>query len=209
MSRAQFETCLRLSRIPSAPPVFRDLVIYPPAADGTVYVAGSYLPDLSAPGRYRPFEMRVPPGESGGDGTDLRAHIAAGSPQVSFRFAWWRSPLMTAGACFAASVLIVGVGIPFTLRRLLPPVALAAAAHVDQPASSNESDAELLPDEERLHPPPAPPDDANVDTAAAPVAVLSDERVAAPPPPNDQSTKEYRGEFYPVARPGSAQAAHG
>jgi hypothetical protein len=206
MSRPQFETSLRLSRIPSAPPVFRDLVIYPPASDGTVYVAGSYLPDLAAPGRYRPFEMRIARDESWGGSSDVRAYIADGFPRVSFRYAWWKSPALTAGACFMASLLIVGVGIPFTLRRLLPRVAIDAQGIV-QPPSMHKSEAEPPVDEEPFPPPAEWPDDAGADMA--PVPTLHGDPVAAAPPPSEQPPKDYRGEFYPVARPSGTHAAHG
>jgi hypothetical protein len=183
-------------------------VIYPPAADGTVYVAGSYLPDLAAPGRYRPFEMRIARGEPWGDGGDVRAYIARGFPRVSFRYAWWKSPALTAGACFIASLLIVGVGTPITLRRLLPPVAIDAQG-VAQPAPLHESEAELPVDDEPVPTRTESPDDARANTAAAPVVALHGDPIAATAPLSEQPPKDYRGEFYPVARPGGSHAAHG
>jgi hypothetical protein len=197
MSRTQFETCLRLSRIASAPPVFRDLVIYPPAADGTVYIAGSYLPDLAAPGRYRPFEMRVSRDEPWGDAADVRAYIAGGYPRVSFRYAWWASPLLTAGTLFVASLLIMGIGIPFALRRLLPSEAMEPRAAQPTPLGAPESE---LPVDEILPPTAESPNDASADTATASVPALHGETVPAPVPPSEQPPKDFRGEFYPVAR---------
>jgi hypothetical protein len=190
MSRSQFETCLRLSRIPSAPPVFRDLVIYPRAADGSVYVAGEYLPDLAKAGRYRAFELRLPPADA-----DVRADIESKFPRVSFRYAWWASPWLTAALGFSGSVIVIGLGFPLVLRRILPgghslrvveapPCGMearpVASAEVELPASD-----ELSPDPAPVH--AVPTLDAN------PLPPVS--------PPAEDAIKDYRGEYYPVARP--------
>jgi len=203
MSLAQFEMCLRLSRIPSAPPKFRDLLIYPAApGDGSIYVSGAYVPDLASPGRYRPFEMCLTRDQAHDiEARNLQTFLVNNYPRVSFRYAWWASPVVPAGVALLASVFLIGLAFPVALRRLparRPSESRTGGAEKPFPASTPADEV-----------PPAPAVLRPVEPMPITVPALTSDATPIRSVPAFAPEKHYRGEFYPVARPPHAPAGHG
>jgi hypothetical protein len=193
----------------------RDLVIYP-VLDGKNYVTGIFV---RSPNQGLPFQFNAGRPFQFGSVTarhDIRTFLAAEFPNVSYRYAWWISPLAQAlfwgaGAAlaFAAAFNIIKSRMPsggenpevnllagFDGKKSEP--ISAPAPTVEEAAAVGEFNAAI---EASIH--TNAKDSVATSEAqptAQPIRVLSGNSEPATQLPKDQRPKDYQGEFYPVSK---------
>src|SRR5690242_17829054 len=116
LDNAQFESLLRLSKLPTGTEVFRDLTIYP-SRDRKTYIAGEHL-DLANPDRYRKFEYFAD------ESLNIREVLRTKYPSVHFTYAWWEDVRVQRAFWFGLPLCLIGLICPALVRAFaskLPP----------------------------------------------------------------------------------------
>jgi hypothetical protein len=184
IDQPQFESLLRMTKLPHPPKVFNDLTIYP-TIDGKTYVSGEFLINLSDPTHYRKFEMFAT------NPVDVRAFLKTKYPNVSYTYAWWRDVRVQRAFWFALPVCLIGAICPIVVRRFGAKIEVLA----DEPAALQPAATIALPDVEAA-PPPAP----EPEPVPAAVAALSTEPLEPNAVQTQGEEKDYKGQYDPVAR---------
>jgi hypothetical protein len=205
-------------------PGLRNLTVYPPTQVGDAgpavqFVTGEACEKITRqPYRYEPFTFYADvPFTAGGSAAEpksfanVQAFLRAGGPRARatpFRYAWWASAPIIFAAWLAAGVLVLGVAAPVlvagvrTLRR--PPGPSPADSAVATGAVATAAAVEAFTDEleRQVDTPPAQAESSPTAQAEpAPVSTLDATPLAPSPEQEAQEPAEYRGEYYPVAKP--------
>lgn len=214
-------------------PVLRDLTLHPDDS-GRTFVTGEFA---VGNGSYRAFALYTGrPFPSNGDNPapDLRAYIdrlrAAGHP-VPLTDPWWEATWFRLAWPTATGALLVGGLWPILLNLL---IGAGFGRHKPAEDTYDLNRFGQHPDPSSSTLPPPSPDDASVQAAAdrlesalqsqsitspspappatptssTPITPLTAGPVESVPIPTDNTPKEYKGEFYPVAKPPSATQRH-
>ena len=150
---------------------------------------------------------------------DYLRDVSRADARVTFRYVWWDGPIATVALWTAGTVLVVG-GVWPTVVSLLVGAGFGRAGTADsaydlgrfkgetpRPATASvgvsgmgpDGSGAMGPDEDLVT--TGPPADT---TPVAPVRALDGLEPVAAAPQGQQEEKDYRGEFYPVAREGPA-----
>ncbi|HTL28319.1 MAG TPA: hypothetical protein VL282_03830 [Tepidisphaeraceae bacterium] len=188
INQSQFESLLRMTKLPHAPQIFKNLTIYP-TIDNKTYVCGEYLINLSDPKRFAKFEMFTT--------NNARALLKSKYPAVSYTYAWWRDARVERAFWLAFPVCLIGAICPMLIRafgsmRDLPPQPVATTEPPAPPAAPSFELPEPEPLQKTIAPEPQ--------VAAPAVAALSSEPLEPAPIAGQEEEKNFKGEFYPVAR---------
>jgi hypothetical protein len=195
---------------------FEDLTIYP-TLEGKNYVTGS----LRLGSQPKPFQFNANnPFEFGpaAAGHDIRAFLKD-YPKVSYRYAWWDSPdwqgaLWGSGAALVSVILVLLQAKKLlTIREGVIDIPIfakhpAAAQTETKPATSLEGVDDFNTELEKTIEPAS--DEATMQPTkvpAEPVRKLSPASDERPLVQQHQAPKDYKGEFYPVARSGERKGA--
>lgn len=230
LSPASFEQAL-LAPPFGGHPVLKDVTVVPDGG-ADYYVTMRMLVPAGKPGErvYREREFR-PAGAANRPARptvlEYVKDLAARNPQVRWRYGWWKTPAATVGLWTLGSVVLIGGVWPTVVNLLVgagygrpephydldrfrsepPPPREGLTA--DEEGRLRELEEEMLQrltqsaDAPPPHPPPQP-------VRTAPVPVLNNlPEEATQLVPSDSECKDYKGEFYPVARPPGKRAPEG
>ncbi len=208
-------------------PLFRNIVVYPPVND-LDYVTGEQL--MPIPGtrkyQYKPisFHGTRPFRAAGRNSPTVRDFLQSAqkhNKDVSYRYAWWDDARFVWLTWVGGAVIVIG-GVWPTLLNLMIGAGWGRPKKVketfdlsrfkgeeskpDEKKTVTQQDIEQLHAleaqlEEKLRPTGAGHAGAEVATTEKPLRQLSGGPVETVAAAQDQDPNEYKGEFYPVARP--------
>jgi hypothetical protein len=222
--QAQFEQVVIM---PDGPNdfIYKGVTVHPPAKDGAMWVTGYFADDrLRDHKRYAvpflagpmpvPYQpTRVPATGAGGDKYTVLNYLNAlkgayPTANIEVRYAWWEEPLLRMAITGAVGLVVIGGFWPTVLWILTrmgygPAPRKKSEKRVELAAGTGPSPAsQAKPKDEMAELMAKYGADGKPATNTPAAAESSSTSDPAPDPAVAQDSKQYRGEYYPVARPG-------